>query len=51
MREARRESVRELIRPLEMVQLRSQARCEEDNTFEARPFSSTEGGVGTTRKV
>lgn len=40
MNEARRERVRELIRSLESVRLRRQARCEKVSAFEGRPTSS-----------
>lgn len=46
MIKARKERVRELIRSLETVQMRSQARGKEVSTLEGRPSSLTETGAG-----
>lgn len=46
MIKARKERVRELIRSLESVQVRSQALGEEQSTFEGRSYSLTETGAG-----
>lgn len=46
MIKARTERVRELIRSLESVQVRSQALGEEESTFEGRSPSLTETGAG-----
>lgn len=50
MNEARRERVRELVRSLELVQLRRQTRCKQDSAFEGRSSSSTETGAGKGRR-
>lgn len=51
MNEARRERVLELIRSLELVQLRRQTRCQEGSAFEERSSSSpTETDAGKGRK-
>lgn len=46
MIKARKERVRELIRSLESVQVRSQALGEEESTLEGRSSSLTETGAG-----
>lgn len=46
MLEARKERVRELIRSLESVQVRSQALGKEESTLEGRSSSLTEVGAG-----
>lgn len=51
MIEARKEGVRELIRSLESVKVRSRALCDEGNAFEGRSSSSTKTGAGKIRKM
>lgn len=51
MIEARKERVRELIRSLEAVKVRSRALCDEGSTFEGRSCSSTKSGAGKIRKT
>lgn len=47
MIKARKERVRELVRSLESVQVRSQALGKEESTLEGRSSSLTETGAGT----
>lgn len=51
MIEARKERVRELIRSLKSVKVRSRALSDESTAFEDRSSSSTKMGVGKTRKM
>lgn len=51
MIEARKERVRELIRSLESVRVRSRALCDEGTAFEGRSSSSTKIGAGKNRKM
>lgn len=51
MIEARKERVRELIRSLELVKVRTRALCDEGSAFEARSSSSTNAEAGKIRKM
>lgn len=51
MIKARKKRVRELIRSLESVQVRSRALCDEGSSFEGRSSSSTKTGAGKIRKM
>lgn len=51
MIEARKERVRELIRSLESVKVRSRALCDESGAFEGTSSSSTKTGSGKIRKM
>lgn len=51
MIEARKERVRELIRSLESLKVRSRALCDEGSAFEGKSSSATKTGVGKIRKM
>lgn len=51
MIEARKERVRELIRSLKSVKVRSRALSDESTAFKDRSFSSTKTGAGKSRKM
>lgn len=51
MIEARKERVRELIRSLESLKVRSRALCDEGSAFEGRSSSATKTRIGTIRKM